>query len=189
MRVISEVRQLTGLSHKHLAEWLGVSRSLVQFAEKGERSLPTDTLMKLKSILSTLKQLAKETREKPKTPVLGNPSALAKLHRKKISLHENAATSLRWQLRKLEKKNSKLKARGDLFAAIKEQRSDSFKLNKHDETWIGFAEFFLQIDLKKTGQEKQDLLREKIEMHEAYAALHRERELKYLTLQQQSTKE
>ncbi len=178
MNVISEIRTLTGLSFTKLAEWLGVSRSLLQFAENGERSLPSAITIKLSSIYLLLLELQKENPGKQEMLII-NPGKLAMQHHKKAVYHERTAATLRQQLKKLEAKHPQLDTRLRLIAALQNQRSSMYKITARDEYWLSFAEWFSKEQLRSAGQEAQEQLRDKIEMHETYAALHREKAGRY----------
>ncbi|MFN8249884.1 MAG: helix-turn-helix transcriptional regulator [Ferruginibacter sp.] len=178
MNIILEIRTLTGLSYTKLAEWLGVSRSLLQFAESEKRSLPSEVMIRLSSIYLLLVELQKETTVKEDIPV-SNPGKLALQHHKKANYHERTAASLRRQLQKLEAKHPQLNTRLRLIATLQSQNSTLYKTTPRDEAWLSFAEWFSKEQLRTAGQEAQEELRDKIEMHEAYAALHRERAGRY----------
>ncbi|HNN72764.1 MAG TPA: helix-turn-helix transcriptional regulator, partial [Ferruginibacter sp.] len=79
MSSIREIREFTGLSHKQLADWLGVSKSLVWYAETGGRNLPEAALLKLNALVLLLQGLkaGSTTPVAPGMRLVSNPDLLA----------------------------------------------------------------------------------------------------------------
>jgi DNA-binding XRE family transcriptional regulator len=57
MDSIQEIREAFGLSQWQLAQWLGITRSILSMAELGHRSLPTIAYEKLNAMLQLLHEM------------------------------------------------------------------------------------------------------------------------------------
>lgn len=177
MSAITEIRELTGLSHAQLAEWLAVSKSLIIYAEKGDRYLPSRASQKLNAMILLVQQLKQETAKagKPAKETYSNPAKLAARHKQKMEYHRRSALGLQIQLRRLKARHPQLNARYALFDAMKNADFDWYRASAGDKTWMEMIEWFGDEKLSATGLEQQELLQDKIEMHLAYAELHRVR--------------
>jgi len=177
MSILKEIRELTGLSQKQLAEWLGVSKSLVQFAENGQRNLPKEASAKLIAMTLPLQDLKDAAKANRSTAAVAftNPAKLALHHKRKMTFHRRSAHALQQQLDKLTLRHPKLRARLALFDAMKKVDTASYKATDRDNTWLELMEWFSQDRIPATGPEEQELLRDKIEVHLAYAEVHRAR--------------
>jgi predicted transcriptional regulator len=143
VHMITEIRKLTGLSHQKLGSWLGVSRTMVQFAENNERSLTGDAAKKLTMLALPLQQL-KEAAHRPATPLpCSKPADFAAMHKKKMDA--------------MKKINSKLYSR---TAADKKVAGQVEGLND---------------DILKRLAERIEQLQDKLELHLAYAEVHRQK--------------
>ncbi|HAO45448.1 MAG TPA: hypothetical protein DCQ97_00880 [Chitinophagaceae bacterium] len=181
MSSIQQVRELTGLSQSQLAVWLGVSKSLVQFAEKGQRSLPQAALLKLSALVALAEGLKKEVRAvaRPGDRLISNPGKLAARHKKKEEFHESSARALERQLLISKKKHPQLDNRLALFHALRNDAPEWYSVTEADITWMELTEWFSRDRMPLTGLEQQELLQDKIDMHLAYARLHRLQKERY----------
>ena len=176
MGAINDIMELTGLSQARMAAWLGVSKSLVQLAEKGERSLPTAATVKLSAMLLVMEQVKKAGKEKKRDEIaFTNPAKLALLHKKKEKFHQQSALALQVKLQKLKALRPKLEARLALIDVLKNLEVKWYKATARDNKWIEHAEWNSKERLPATGLEQQELLQDKIEVHMAYAELHKKR--------------
>lgn len=177
MSAITEIRKLTGLSHAQLAEWLAVSKSLVIQTEKGERYLPSRASQKINAVILLVEQLKQEASKagEPAKAAFSNPAKLAERHKQKMEYHRRSAQGLQIQLRRLKARHPQLNARYALFDAMKNADFDWYRASEGDKKWMEIIEWFSDEKLSATGLEQQELLQDKIEMHLAYAELHRER--------------
>ncbi len=181
MGSIREIRELTGLSHKQLAEWLGVSKSLIWYAETGERSLPQAALLKLSALVALAEGLRKEVKAvaRPGEKLVSNPGKLAARHKKKQEFHESSARALERQLLISKKKHPQLDNRLALFHALRNDAPAWYSVTEADITWMELTEWFSRDRMPLAGLEQQELLQDKIDMHLAYARLHRLQKEKY----------
>ncbi len=186
MSSIREIRELTGLSHKQLAEWLGVSKSLIWYAETGERSLPQAALLKLSALVALAEGLKKEVKAvaRPGEKLVSNPAKLAALHKKKEAVHLGSAQSLQAQLQKLKVRHPQLDTRLALFDALRNDAPEWYAATDADITWMELTEWFSRDRMPLTGLEQQELLQDKIDMHLAYARLHRLQKERYEGMEQ-----
>jgi transcriptional regulator with XRE-family HTH domain len=176
MSSIKEIRELTGLSQTRLADWLGVSKSLIQFAERGERSLNTKATMKLNAMVLLAQELKVANKVKPgQKAEFADPVKLAERHRKKMEFHQRSAASLRVKLRKLKTLHPQINSRLELLDAMKTFNTEWYSSTERDNTFIKMIEWFTKQRLPNIGLEEQDLLQDKIETHMAYAELHKHR--------------
>jgi len=176
MSSIREIRELTGLSHAQLAGWLGVSKSLIWYAETGERSLPTEAHLKLTAMALLVQGLKKNSTAAPAHPgerLISNPAKLAARHKKKMEFHRRSAGALQQQLQKVKAKHPQLDTRLALFDALKNDPPAWYRASETDKTWMEMTEWFSRDRMLFTGLEQQELLQDKIDMHLAYAEVHR----------------
>ena len=182
MSAIKELRELTGLSHARIAAWLGVSKTMVRFAESGERDLGTDASLKVTNILLFLQDM-KAKQNKPALKAgfsYSNPAKLAERHRRKAAFHQRSAAGLQVQLQKLRSLHPKLNNRLKLLNQMKKAAHS----DERDKAWIEMTEWFSNERLSSAGPEEQDLLQDKIDMHLAYARLHRMQQERYEGMEQ-----
>jgi DNA-binding XRE family transcriptional regulator len=174
MSIIKEIRDLTGLSHEKLAAWLGVSKSLVQFAEKGERMLRGDASKKLTLLTLPVQQLKKAmtTTRHRGAMLYTDPAALARQHKKKLLHHLAAAGKQQQQLKKLESLHLKLTARLVLLDIMNNLDTELYRASKLDKHIAGLLEFFGR-DRMAAAFKKQEQLQERIQVHLAYAEVHK----------------
>ena len=181
MSSIREIREFAGLSHKQLAEWLGVSKSLVWYAETGGRSLPQAALLKLGAMTVLIQGLKNERQAltRPGERRVGNPGKLAARHKKKEAFHRSSAAALQVRLNTLRKKHPQLDARLALFEALRNKAPHWYRVTDVDTTWMELTEWFTRDRMPLTGLEQQELLQDKIDTHLASAELHRQQREKY----------
>ena len=181
MSSIREIRALTGLSHKQLADWLGVSKSLVWYAETGGRNLPAAALLKLNALVLLLQGLkaGSTTPVAPGMRLVSNPDLLAERHRQKEAFHRRSAAALQRQLHKLQTKRPQLNTRLALFEALRNKAPHWYRVTDADTTWMELTEWFTRDRLPLSGPEQQELLQDKIDTHLASAELHRLQKEKY----------
>lgn len=176
MSAIKEIRELTGLSQYKLAEWLGVSRSMVYLVEKGKRFLPSEASVKLSAMLLLLQSLKKGQDENnlPGHPKHLIPS-LAEEHQKMIQFHEEQVASLRKQAKKLETIKSKASSKISLLKNLQEEDLPFFQKSEADKKWLETMEWFGRNRLTVLSATSEAALAEKIETHLGYLRIHRER--------------
>ncbi len=181
MSSIREIREFTGLSHKQLADWLGVSKSLVWYAETGGRNLPAAARLKLNALVLLLQGLkaGSTTPVAPGQRLVSNPALLAERHRQKEAFHRRSAAALQRQLSKLQTKRPQLNTRLALFEALRHEAPHWYRVTDADTTWMELTEWFTRDRMPLTGLEQQELLQDKIDTHLASAELHRQRKEKY----------
>jgi hypothetical protein len=180
MSIISEIRQLTGQSYARLGAWLGVSRTLVYYSERGERDLPSETTPKLGAMILLLQKLKEEAAAgKQDRPVITSHGKLAARHKKKEGFHRRSALALQQQLRRLKALHPLLDARLALFEAMRNPSQEWYQASPTDLHWMEMTEWFSRERMRFTGLEQQELLQDKIEMHLAYAGLHKERKERF----------
>jgi hypothetical protein len=174
MSIITEIRELTGLSQARLAAWLAVSKSLVQFAERGERNLPARASEKLTLLIPPVQQLKDAAKTmKPGRQVYSNPVKLAMQHKQKMDFHERKAQEMQRKLDKLVFQHRQLTARLALLDIMKGMDTGVHKFSDRDKDWRAMMEWFGRERIPATGPEEQELLQDKIEYHQAYAAIHK----------------
>jgi hypothetical protein len=173
--MIGEIRKLTGLSHQKLGSWLGVSRTMVQSAEMARRSLKGDAANKLTMLALTIQQLKEAQEAKPAGPATcSNPAAFAKLHKKKMDTELFVAEGLRLRLVPLLQRHQQLTTGQALLHAMRNIDSELYRSTKADEHITGKLEALNESNIKKLV-EKIERLQDKLEVHLAYAELHRGR--------------
>lgn len=176
MKIIKEIRQVTGLTQEKMADWLGVSKNHLQFAEKGERGLPSKATIKLSAMIGLMEQLksaAAISRTQTKVPV--SAEKLAERHKQKMEFHQRSAVGLRIQLRKLQAKQPKIDSRLLLIDLMKKMDTSWYSVTAVDHKVMETIEWLSNERKHKTGDEAQELLQDKIDTHLAYAELHRNR--------------
>ena len=180
MSIIREIRQLTGLSQEKLADWLGVSKSMLQFAEKGERNLPGAASHKLIALIQPVQQLKESvTAIRPGPVPFTRPANLAQKHRKKMALHLRTAERLQQQLDALQVKHPKFATRLALLELVKTIDTALYTATEGDKKWAEMMEWFSNERMPGDGTEERELLHDKIDTHQAYAELHRQMLEKY----------
>lgn len=174
MSTIKEIRILTGLSHEKLAAWLGVSKSMVQFAEKGDRMLNGNASKKLTQLAVPVQQLKKTIKisQGKGAAVHSSSLDLATRHQKKMDHHLLAAEKLQQEVNRLELQRIKLTTRLALLDIMKNLDSESYKSTKPDKQIVELLEFFGSGRMA-AGIKKQELLQDKINTHLSYAAIHK----------------
>ncbi|MFN8248819.1 MAG: helix-turn-helix transcriptional regulator [Ferruginibacter sp.] len=180
MLIIKEIRVKTGISQYKLAEWLGISRSLVKLAEKGERSLPHNALMKLMAMQQGLGQV------KADNTVEDNQSKYAKElashHKRKMEIHQYKATGAKLKLKKLEKLQASTQTRYALTDILSKADSKGFSKTAYDQKWIEFTKWFAAGKISKDQLLKLAMLKDKMDTELAYAEVHRKLYEKYQLL-------
>jgi transcriptional regulator with XRE-family HTH domain len=172
MSIIREIREMTGLSLRQMAEWFDLSKSMIHLAEKEQRNLDSKTNTKLYRVYIQLKDLQKNRQEAPAT-LLSNPAALAERHRKKMEFYERSAQGLRLKMAKLAKDPDPTKLQAGLLSIIR--NSETEWVDEQDKAWAGMMGAELDWRSRSEQQEKLNLLQDKIETNLAYAELHRKR--------------
>lgn len=176
--MIAEIRKLTGLSHQQLASWLGVSRTMVQFAENYERSLTGEASHKLTLLALPLEEVKAAAQsfgyaqEESAAPLpCSNPAAFAGIHKKKMNDHLYLAEGLRLKLGPLLKRHRQLVNSLALLDAMQQLNGQLYRSTAADKKIAGE---FRQENEKALNKlvEKIELLQVKLETHLAYAALH-----------------
>lgn len=176
MVIIKEIRKLTGLSQEKLAAWLGISKSLLQFAENGERTLQGDASKKLILLMLPVEKLKKAliTTGRRGTTLYTDPSAFARQHKKKMEYHLQAAGKLQWELEKLQVLHIKLTARLVLLDIMNNLDMELYQATDIDKHIAGLLESFSRGRLADAFK-KQQQLQEKIHEHLGYAEVHKVR--------------
>ena len=175
MSDLKQIRQITGLSQAAMAGWLGVSESLVQFVETGERSLPSEANRKMAAMLRLSEQVKNTATPAKEGPALGSPVKLAERHRKKMAFYQRSAAGLRIKLTRLRQVNQRLNTRMALLEAMKNSEFEWYSASPGDKKRMEYIEWFSNERLPRSGPEEQELLEDKIETNLAYAELHRKR--------------
>ena len=185
--MIKEIRRSAGLSHKNLAAWLGVSTSMVQFAEHGGRNLIVNASKKLGLLAPAMQQVqdaAKKDAAKKKLPAntitYTDPGAFAKKHAIKMEHHQYQAGKLQRQLNKLLQQHVKLTAGIALLDAMKNIDAGLPGNTKRDKHLTGLLEFFEQDKMERVNKQ-MEMLQDSIAMHLGYAEVH-ERKLEEFKL-------
>ena len=170
--MITEIRKLTGLSHQKLGSWLGVSRTMVQFAENNERSLTGDAAKKLTMLALPLQQL-KAAAHRPAAPLpCSKPADFAAMHKKKMDYALYVAEGLRHRLKPLLQRHQQFTTGQALFDAMKNINSELYSSTAADKKVAGQVEG-LNDDILKRLAERIEQLQDKLELHLAYAEVHR----------------
>jgi len=173
MSAIKEIRELTGLSHEKLGQWLGVSKSMVQFAEFSFRTLQGEASDKLLMLSLALQQLKTRGQTSlPAAPVCSKPAEFAARHKAKYETHAYRAQRLQRQLQQITKQQQQLSTGLALADALKNPDSKLYRSTTTDIKIAGFTEFFNQDKLQQLAA-KAAALQDKIEMQLAYAEIHR----------------
>ena len=173
MSAIKEIRELTGLSHEKLGQWLGVSKSMVQFAEFSFRTLQGEASDKLLMLSLALHQLKTSGQTSvPAAPVCSNPAEFAARHKAKYDMHAYQAQRLQRQLQQIAKQQQQLITGLALAAALKNPDSKLYSSTATDIQIAGFTEYFNQDKLQRLAA-KAAALQDKMELQLAYAEVHR----------------
>jgi hypothetical protein len=106
---------------------------------------------------------------------------LAKKHKRKIEFHQKSAAALQAQLAKIKSMHPQVNSRLALLEALKNNSIEWYSTTEQDKTWIKFTEWFSKERISKTGLEEQELLKDKIEVHLAYAEVHKKQLEKFAT--------
>ena len=171
--MIAEIRKLTGLSHQKLGDWLGVSRSMVEAAEKYRRSLTGKASHKLVMLALTVQQLKDAQEAMPAAPATcSHPEKFADLHKKKMDDHLYLAEGLRLQLEPMLKRHRQLLNSLVLLNAMKEINGELYRSTATDKKIAGHILDEQEEALPKMV-ENIELLQDKLELHLAYAEVHK----------------
>ena len=176
--MIAEIRKLTGLSHQKLGDWLGVSRSMVEAAEKYRRILVGEAGNKLAMLAFTVQQLIDAqpfgyAGEEPAGPATcSHPDKFAQLHKKKMDYHLYLAEGLRRQLEPMLKRHRQLVNSLVLLNAMKEINGELYRSTAADKKIAGHILDEHEEALPKMV-ENIELLQDKLELHLAYAEVHK----------------
>lgn len=170
--MIKEIRELTGLGHEQLGAWLGLSRSMVQFAEFSFRSLSSEASKKLLALAPVVQQLQEAARAgRPQPVAFTEAAAFAVKHQAKMEHHLGTAGKLQRQLDRLRLQETKLAARLVLLDAMKKLETELYSSTAADQRKVDQLESFSRDHLKHIAAKLQPL-QDKIEMHRAYGEVH-----------------
>lgn len=176
MSAIKEIREITGLSQYELADWLGVSRSMIYLAEKGKRNLSSAANIKLSATLL----LQQSVKNKKKEDAAGENKDSIRLmlieeHKKMIRSHESKVKKVEKDISKLRSARPKAVSKAALLKALQEQDLTFFNKSSTDKKWLEIMEWLSRHRLTGFTTGSEALLLEKKEIHLAYAGIHRER--------------
>ena len=170
MRSLIEIRQKTGLSQQALAEFLDVSRSAVNMAERSLRDLPSSAYIKLGELATHLDEGGEN---KKTSPSPGDDTTLEELksyHQKKMDDHLFTAKRLQRILVKLERSHMQGETKLKLVDALSKKTPKTGEKNS-DEEWLEYHAGKGTRKMQKNTPAIQKLTIE-IEMHLGYAAVH-----------------
>lgn len=172
--MITEIRTLTGLSHEKLGDLLGVSRSMVEAAEKYRRSLAGAASHKLTMLALTVQQLIDAQETMPAVPATcSRPEKFAVLHKKKMDDHLYLAEGLRLKLNPLLKRYRQLVNSLVLLNAMMQINGELYRSTAADKKIAGQL-----LDENEDALEKLvesiELLQDKLELHLGYAEVHKQ---------------
>ena len=152
MSIISDLRQLTGLTAENIANLTGLSRSNITMAEGGYRELPSPALLKIARLL----QVAETAAAAP--PAL--PVATKQKHGRHARNLEIHAAKCRLKAQALQKRldfyQQQQQSGAVLAATIKHLQTAWKDADEDDKLWLGHIKATL--NTKNRKQEKSDLL-------------------------------
>ena len=175
MDILERIRHKTGLSQYQMAEYLDVSRSTINLAEKGLRNLPREASMRADALLNTITENEKTANHKKKPTANDEAKAkklseLAQEHNYKMQQCEQKAKRLKRKLDKIKKQNLQVTTRQEMLTTLKEHFPDA-KKKEVDETWTAYQHVIIRKHLTNTIAEEERLQAE-IDMQLGYAAVH-----------------
>jgi transcriptional regulator with XRE-family HTH domain len=177
MNSLKEIREKTGWSQYRLAEYLGVSRSLVNLAEKGLRTLPTETLIKVSVIALQLYENEKLNEKGPANKAHDEEAAkelkiLAAHHKKKMEDLQYKISVLQVQLGEISNLNRQASSRLTLIETLKKGKAKFQNKTIRDDKWLAWQDLDTQSYIQKKGMAKQLRLENEITVLSGYAAVH-----------------
>lgn len=117
MRTNKTERTNLGLSQQEKADWLGVSRSEINMAERQQRSLPTHARLKL-HLLEQARQQLDEAQQRSFLPDRLDPSICEKLLQQHHADCHTSLFAMQERYSKIEARNNKLKLRQQTLALM-----------------------------------------------------------------------
>ncbi len=174
MSTIKEIRKVTGLSQYQIASWLGVSRSLVQLVEKGERSLPKNASDKLYAMNMFTEQVKGSTPEDQEIPL--NKSTREKIalqHKRKMERYLHKATGLQIQLKKIKATRPQAFSRLALIQELRNNNTEWFTKTAQDNKYLELMQWFTENHIAAEKFEEPEILQDRINTLLAYAEIHK----------------
>lgn len=175
MDILKMIRQKTGISQYRMAECLGVSRSLINLAEKGLRSLPPEASMRALALIHTINQNETTATNEKKTAAPSENkwekiSSLADEHYGKMKDYQFKATMLERKLDKIKNRNLQVTTRQEMVNALKEN-FPFIRKKGIDDAWLAYQEVIIKQHII-TSDTEEERLQAEIEVLLAYAAAH-----------------
>jgi transcriptional regulator with XRE-family HTH domain len=175
MDMLEVIRQKTGISQYKLADFLNVSRSTINLAEKGLRRLPREASLRATALFLTITENEKAAKNKHKQTAASDDKTkmlldLAGEHNFKMQQCRSRARALQRNLDKVKKQNLQLTTKQEMINALK-QHFPLIKKNEVDETWLAYQEVIIKRQVSKPNVEEERLQAE-IDMQLGYAAVH-----------------
>ncbi len=170
MRSLLEIRKKTGLSQQQLADYLGISRSLVAMAEKSLRDLPKTALSKLTAMENVISTAEKNKKAIPETADEKITKKIKSFHQIKMEDHLFRAKMLQRRLAAMLKSNEQADVKLKLIDGLSKKTAQTQK-NKFDDHWL---EYHDQKGRKKIFKNFHviQMLTLDIEVQLGYAAVH-----------------
>ena len=174
MNTLKKLRKQTGFSQYKIADWLGISRSYINMAERGLRELPKEASDKLLAVLLFIEK-NKGAGKISISPGLHDKNGqekmakLAEQHQKKMERCLFNVRGLQIRLNKLKKKHEAIDAR---FIFLDALHATEIKKTAFDRKWIEFMNSFTKEQPAKSYTEQQ-ILQDRIDLLSAYAEIHK----------------
>lgn len=159
MKTLKDMRIGMGLSQLKLAHYLGVSRSLIYFVEKGQRSLPTRALIKYAQLEMKFKELSESIPVSADAIVLEQKEKRAQVQKcmRNKRLLETRKKGL--QIRLEKKRRAYRKCRGSIITnKAVAYNMKHIKTDRGDEGWLAVNIIDTNDALKHCNIEKQKVL-------------------------------
>lgn len=170
MKSITELRKKTGMSQQDLADYLGISRSLVAMVERGERDLPKEAFHKLQEMNKFIGSI--ESGKPSTSPNFYNEATkeLKKYQQQKIEEYLYKAEGLRRRLATMLDVYKQADTKLNLVQKLTKNHTRERK-EKSREKWTEFHEWKSNEKISKSVSAIRMLSCE-LEAMEGYAAVH-----------------
>lgn len=163
----NNLRTSFGLSQQEQADYLQVSRSLLNMYENGKRTLPAHASIKLARLQIARQQLAATKQQEAQVGYPG-PATCCQLLQDHVAVCTGKLYKLRRQLKAWQAKFSRLQARQqtlELICACSQPDCDA-----REEKWIAFNSFMNAQQLSSLDPGKVFMLQHRIDMQLAEIA-------------------
>lgn len=174
--MITEIRKKTGISQYQLALYLGVSRSLINLVERGDRDLHGLASEKLTFLYIQLLETEKQQKESKNN---SDPSPSPAWMDEQVIFHKNKIRDYTLKILQLEKRIKKTnvqfvknETKLNLLSNAESMKGKLSRKNSADDLWFTFLTAKANQQKKLSGMDTTQSLEMEKKMFEGYKEVH-----------------